>query len=221
AFAAMLILLAPALWNGFPFLQYDTGGYLARWYEGTLEISRSTVYGLFLDLLARPNFWPAIIVQAALTVWMLALALRAYGIGGRMRLVLAVAVLSVTTTLPWLADILLTDIFAGLSVIALHLLIMHSGTLARWERSALIAFIAFASALHSGTLAVLIALIIVGILVALYDRCLVPPVRLFQAVFALAVGALLLLSSNYVVAKRFVWTPGGVALSFGRMLQDG
>ena len=47
ALAATLILLAPALWNGFPLLQYDTGGYLARWYEGYLEASRSTVYGLY------------------------------------------------------------------------------------------------------------------------------------------------------------------------------
>ena len=49
ALAATALLLAPALWNGFPLLQYDTGGYLARWYEGTLEPSRSTVYGLFLS----------------------------------------------------------------------------------------------------------------------------------------------------------------------------
>ena len=28
-------------------------------------------------------------------------------------------------------------------------------------------------------------------------------------------------AANYVVAKRLVWTPGGFALSFGRMLQDG
>jgi len=38
---------------------------------------------------------------------------------------------------------------------------------------------------------------------------------------ALALGALLLLSANYVTAGRFTWTPGGLALSFGRMLQDG
>lgn len=217
----ILILLAPALWNGFPFLQYDTGGYFARWYEGTLEVSRSTVYGLFLDLLARPDFWPVIIVQAALTVWVLALAMRVYGVGGPLQLVLMVAALSITTTLPWLSDILLTDIFAGLSLIALHLLLLRSGDLVRWERAALIVLIAFGSALHSGTLAMLVGLIVVGILVALYDRRLLPPLRLVQAVFALAAGALMLLSANYVVAKRFVWTPGGIALSFGRMLQDG
>ena len=43
---SMALLIAPAAWNGFPLLQYDTGGYLARWYEGTLEISRSVAYGL-------------------------------------------------------------------------------------------------------------------------------------------------------------------------------
>ncbi len=76
--AATLMLLAPALWNGFPLLEYDTGGYLARWFEGTLEVSRSTVYGLYLVAFGRPDFWPAVVVQAALTVWVIALVLRAH-----------------------------------------------------------------------------------------------------------------------------------------------
>ena len=42
AIAIPLMLLAPALWNGYPLLQWDTGGYLARWYEGYLVPSRST-----------------------------------------------------------------------------------------------------------------------------------------------------------------------------------
>jgi hypothetical protein len=45
----VLLLLAPAVWNGFALLQYDTGGYLARWYEGTLVPSRAVVYGLILN----------------------------------------------------------------------------------------------------------------------------------------------------------------------------
>ena len=35
------LLIGPALWNGFPLLQYDTGGYLARWFEGYLVPSRN------------------------------------------------------------------------------------------------------------------------------------------------------------------------------------
>src|SRR5437763_4581946 len=78
-----VLLLAPAVWNRFPLLQYDTGGYLARWYEGYLVPSRSTVYGLFLTLLSWPDFWPVVIVQSALTVWVLTLMLRVLGFGDR------------------------------------------------------------------------------------------------------------------------------------------
>ena len=103
ALASTLILLAPAIWNRFPLLQYDTGGYLARWYEGYLVPSRSTVYGLFLNLFAQPDFWPVVVIQAALTVWVLALVLRALGFGGRPLLLIGVtAALSGLTTLPWL-----------------------------------------------------------------------------------------------------------------------
>ncbi len=145
ALAATLILLVPALWNGFPLLQYDTGGYIARWYEGTLEESRSTVYGLFLDLLARPDFWPVVVVNAALTVWILSLVLRVHGLGEKARvLIVTVAVMAVLTTLPWVVDVLLTDIFAGLSVFALYLLARRADALTRWERIALFIFIAFA-----------------------------------------------------------------------------
>src|ERR1700687_2865394 len=57
AAVAWLLLLAPALWNGYPLLQYDTGGYLARWYEGYLVPSRSTVFGLYLHFGENSQFW--------------------------------------------------------------------------------------------------------------------------------------------------------------------
>ena len=152
--------LAPAIWNRFPLLQFDTGGYLVRWFEGYLVPSRSTVFGLYLNIFATPDFWPVVVLQAALTVWVLALLLRAFGFGGRPLLLLGVtAALSVVTTLPWLTSILLTDIFAGLAVLAVHLLIFADGALRRWERNALVALIAFAAATHSATFAVIVALL--------------------------------------------------------------
>jgi hypothetical protein len=221
ALAAMLLLLRPALWNGFPLLQYDSGGYFARWYEGTLEESRSTVYGLFAVALARPNFWPLIVVQAALTVWVVALVLRVHGIGRPLVLLVTIAALSVATTLPWLADIVLTDIFFGLAVLALHLLVLRNDALARWERVVLFVLIGFSAATHNATLAVLLALLAAGLVVALFDRRLVPLAGLARGTAALLLGAVMLLGANYLVAKRVAWTPGGIGLTFGRMLQDG
>ena len=220
--AAVLILLAPALWNGFPLLQYDTGGYFARWHEGSLEESRSTVYGSFLQLLSWPNFWPVVMVQTLFTVWILWLLLRSHGLAERARVLpITVAALSILTALPWLTSQLITDILAGLAVLALYLLVTRADTLRAWERVALMAFIAFAAATHNATLAVLMLLVAAGLVFALFDRKLVPLAGLGRGALALVLAAALLVTTNYAVARELAWTPGGIALLFGRMLNEG
>jgi hypothetical protein len=87
-----------------------------------------------------------------------ALLLRELGLGSRPALLGAVVgALTCTTTLPWLTSILLTDIFAGLAVLALYLIVFdrNVGSGQRW---ALIGFTAFAAATHSATLALVIIL---------------------------------------------------------------
>ena len=219
---SIALLLAPALWNGFALLQYDTGGYLARWYEGTLVPSRAVVYGLILNAGVPLAFWPVLFVQSALTVWILALVLRAHGFGRRPLLLLGViAALSLLTTLPWLTAILLTDIFCGLGVLALYLVVMRGAHLQGWERVALIILIAVSAATHSATIAVQLGLVAAAGLLWLVDRTRMPLARLGHGVVALALGAAMVFAADAVVAKRLAWTPGGFALSFGRMLQDG
>src|SRR5947199_579915 len=71
AIAVPLLLLAPALWNGYPLLQWDTGGYLARWYEGYLVPSRSTVFGLYLHFGEDSSFWIIIGILAIVMLWIL------------------------------------------------------------------------------------------------------------------------------------------------------
>ncbi len=221
AVAAIFMLLAPALWNGFPLLQYDTGGYLARWYEGHLEESRSTVYGLYLALLARPNFWPAVTIQAALTAWVLWLTLRAHRLGRPLVYLVTVAALSIFTTLPWIVSTLLTDIFAGLAVLALYLLIIREATLRAWERWALIVLIGFAVATHNATLAVIFGLMVAALVLRYFDPEDVSWTDLARGTGALVIGVALLLAANLAVAGRIAWTPGGSAIMFGRMLQAG
>jgi hypothetical protein len=222
ALLSMALLTAPAVWNRFPLLQYDTGGYLARWYEPYLVPSRAVVYGLILNAGAPLSFWPVVLGQSALTVWVIALILRTHGLSGRPGLLAGiVAGLSVVSTLPWLTGILLTDIFAGLAVLGLYLLLLRAEALSRGERIGLAALVAVSAATHSATFAVLLALLAAGALLAAIDRARLPLKRLGQGAAALALGALLVFAADAIVAKRLAWTPGGFALSFGRMLQDG
>jgi hypothetical protein len=126
------LLLSPAIWNGFPLLQYDTGGYLARWFEGYLVPSRAAVYGLALYSGSVGAFWPVIVIQAALSVWVVALVLRARGFARRPWLLLStIIVVTVFTTLPWLTSTLFTDVFAGLAVLELYLLLLRPSAAAQ------------------------------------------------------------------------------------------
>lgn len=131
--ALPLLMLAPALWNGYPLLQWDTGGYLARWYEGYLVPSRSTVFGVFLHLGETSGFWLNLAAQSLATLWLLQLTLRVLGQMQLFRFAAIALTLVLATALPWLASMLLTDIFAGLSVLSLFLLVT-GGTASRRSR---------------------------------------------------------------------------------------
>jgi hypothetical protein len=221
AAAIPLMLLTPALWNGYPLLQSDTGGYLARWYEGYLVPSRSTVFGLYLHVGEHSYFWLNLGVQALATMWILQLTLRAFGLAGPWRLFGLCLVLTLTTALPWLASMLLTDIFAGLSVLSLFLLVLHGEKFSGVERAALFVFTAFAAATHSATMAVLLGLCCVGWIARPFLRGRIPVIRLAQGTLTIAAGAVMLLSANFALSGQVAWTPGGSAIAFARMLEDG
>jgi hypothetical protein len=221
---ALCALIAPALWNRYPLLEYDTGGYLARWYEGYLVPSRSTVYGLFLHAGEHFAFWPELMLQAAGTVWVIALTLRVLGLdSNRARLWVLVAMLSALTTLAVLTSELLTDIFAGLSVLSLHLLMFHRGALRAPERLGLVLLIAFSAATHEATLAILMAVLATAAIARLALKRWRPLARasLLPGAGAIALGAAMLLATNFALSGQVAWTPGGYGIAFGRMLQDG
>ena len=220
--ACIAILLAPAIWNGFALLQYDTGGYLAPWFDHLPAINRPVAYGLLLAAGRWPDFWPVLVVQSALTVWVMALVLRAHGLGGRPGLLTGlIAALSIFTTLPWLTAILLTDIFAGLAVLALYLLLLRDEALTPTERIGLMVLTAFSAATHNATLAMLLALLALAALIRFVDRRRISPARLGRGALALVLGLVIMFASNVVVTGKLGWSRGGYALSFGRMLEDG
>ena len=216
-----LFLIAPALWNGYPLLQWDTGGYLARWYEGYLVPSRSTVFGLYLHFGEASDFWINLGAQALATLWILQLTLRVLNLAQPFRLFVISLSLILTTALPWLSSLLLTDIFAGLSVLSLFILIAHGDKITPLEKVSLVLFTAFAAATHSATLGVLFGLCVLGFLAWPFLREKIALSGLAQGSLSLVLGSAMLLSANYALSGQLAWTPGGIGVAFGRMLQDG
>ncbi|UWU66576.1 hypothetical protein [Bradyrhizobium sp. NC92] len=216
-----LLMIAPAVWNGYPLLQWDTGGYLARWYEGYLVPSRSTVFGLYLHYGEGFGFWINLAVQSLATLWLLQLTLRVLGLMQTFRFVAISFCLMLSTALPWLASMLLTDIFAGLAVLSLFLLVVGASRTSSLEKISLFIFTAFAVATHSATLGVLLGLCAAGWMMRPFVGGRLPLAGLTQASLAIVAGGLMLVSANYALSGKLAWTPGGYGVAFGRMMQDG
>jgi len=223
AIAGMLfVLLGPALWNGFPLIFPDTGGYLTRPIEGVPTLGRSALYGWFLYLAMPLAFWPVIVAQAAATAWIIVLTLRCHGLGGRPWLALGIATaLSVFTSLPWFAAQLMPDILFSLAVLALHLLLFRTTELTTAERCGLGALIAIAIASHMAALALCLGLLVALRLLAFVTSLGLPPVRLRDGAIAVTGGIALCLASNAAITGVVGFTPGGTSFLFGRLIEYG
>jgi hypothetical protein len=125
----LLALLLPALVNGFPLVFADTGGYLARPFESEFALNRSALYGAFLAAGLPSNFWFNLLVQGAITSWVLFIALRIYGLESPLAFFAVIALLCVVTSLPWYVSQLMPDIFLPVAVLAAYLLAFASARL--------------------------------------------------------------------------------------------
>jgi hypothetical protein len=221
--AAIAIFCLPAIWNGFPLVFDDVGGYLERWPTRTLGLGRSAAYGVLLWITA-PTWWiPAIILQAAVTTWILDRALKVFGFGrSAWPLLVVVVAIAATTRVAFCVSEVIPDAWAAPAVLALHLLAWHADRLNGFDRTAMISIIAFAGASHMATLGVLAGLSILHTLAWFLCRA-VPVTRADITVAGAAAwsGMVLLLVVDLVVAGRFALTPGGDVIMFGRLVASG
>jgi hypothetical protein len=179
------------------------------------------VFGLYLHFGQGSYFWINLGIQALATLWILQLTLKVFGLRTSLRIAAISLTLIATTALPWLASMLLTDIFAGLAVLALFLLVLHGDKISSIEKWLLFAFTSFAAATHSATLGVLLGLCCAGWMVRPWLAARIPAIGLVRGSLTIVAGALMLLTANFALSGQFVWTPGGAGVAFGRMLQDG
>jgi hypothetical protein len=220
--AMVFALMAPALWNGFPIIFPDTGGYLDRPILGTLGMGRSALYGVFLYAGSPFAFWPNVILQSAMIAWLIVLTLRVHGLGQRPWLALGiVTLLTISSSLPWLSGQLMPDILFPAAILALHLLIFRNDQLVRWERFALAGVIALAIPSHMAAAGMCVAVIAALWLLSRVNRLALPQPRLSFAAGAVAAGIALCPVTNLAITGQFAFTPGGESFLFGRLLEDG
>jgi len=149
--AAAILMIWPALWNGFPLLySNDSIDYLASGEVVARALlfgdpsphygDRSLIYGLgILPFHGNANPWPVVGLNAALTAYVLWLLVRSIILQRTVSAYLwIVGSLCLLTTLGWYVSFLMPDILGPIGYLSFYLLAYcHSG-LSRAERASLV-----------------------------------------------------------------------------------
>ncbi len=216
------LLCVPALWNGFPLMFDDVGGYLERWPTGSLGLGRSTVYGLMLWGTRSAAFVPVIVLQALVTAFVVDCSVAVFA-PARPRWMLPVVVAAIAATSGAALYVCkpIPDAWAAPAVLALHLVAWHGASLAKWERAALAAIVVFAGATHMATFGVLAGLSVLYAIAWLARRRFGFAPRIGAAIMAVWSSLLLLLVGNVMAAGQFTLGSDGEIFLFARMVEDG
>jgi hypothetical protein len=210
---AALLLLAPAIWNGYPFIFWDSGDYLMASLTGERVIYRDPVYGLLIAPLHwRTSLWGVAIGQSLLTAWILFEVVRQFG---RTKSYLAiVALLAVGTSLPWFSAQIMPDIWGALAVLLIGLLAL--GELPAVKRIAYSLLLALAIACHLSFLPLALALLLLLLVLKWFL-----PVRLGAIVAAIALAPALIISANVALGGPAKLTETSHVFLLARLVQDG
>jgi len=154
-FALILTLIAPALWNGYPLIFFDSEDFVDMSFTFKLLPWRTMPYALLLSV-GRPfgTLFAVIVVQAGLSAWVIHELVASFLPNRRtLTILLFAALLGPLTSLPWVTSQLLADALTGLPALGIAVLAFGED-LPRWRRIALIPPIAIAISAHMSHVAV-------------------------------------------------------------------
>ncbi|MDK9722115.1 MAG: hypothetical protein OEL53_13140 [Rhodospirillales bacterium] len=162
--AGLAAFLTPAVWNGFPFVFYDSADYIEAAFSFDMPPFRLLPYA-FIMALGRlgGGFWAVALAQILVCLTLLALLARLTGPSrapGRF-LTLALA-LALFTTAPWFAGLLMPDAFTASAILAATLVLLGWKELGRLKYLALLA-VPLAGMVHATHLMILAGLSLIGL----------------------------------------------------------
>lgn len=219
------LLLAAALWNGFPLIFYDTGAYMLQSFGDKFVPERSPVFSLYILLAGGGiSLWLPVILQTLMMAFVMIETARVLTRRMTLPLILLLGLgLVLLTGLPWYAGQVEPDAFTPLVVLTLYLLAFHARRLGWWRCTLLILIAGISAAAHPSHLGLAVGLFVV---LALYRALTLwkagrPEARLLPPLLSLVLAFGMTFSANYHYTRHIFISRAGPVFMFARMLQDG
>jgi hypothetical protein len=220
-----LMFLAPAIWNGFPLIFYDTGAYVLEGLGHIFLVERAPVYAELLFLAGGSlSLWPIVVLQALMTSYLI-LTVARIEVPGLTLWGLSVigAALSLATGIGWYVGQVEPDIFTPAVILGSYLLLFRSRQLSWSARAWVVGLTGLAVACHPSHLGLLLGLIIGAALLRLLARRwrALPKPDLRRGLMGLATALGMMLVGNFVLTGTVFISKSGSVFVFARLMQDG
>ncbi|OAN50094.1 hypothetical protein [Magnetospirillum moscoviense] len=218
------LFLAPALWNGYPLIYYDTEDYVEMSFTWQPIIWRIMTYGAF-TWIGHPfgTLWAVAWAQALIGAWIMHEAVWAWVARYRPQVyVLMGVIVALFTGLPWVVSQILADMFAGFAILGLAVL-AFGDNLSRPRRLALVPLVAVGICLHMSHVAVAAGLLIAMTGLRLLSRLSLrlPRPRLLLPTLTVALGTAAVPGLHWAVTGQAFFTQSGQVLQLALFVQDG
>lgn len=214
AFAVLaggLLLMWPALRNGYPLLFSDTGTFLEQLLLPYMIWDKPWIYGPVLVLVSlKWTLWLPVVAQCLCVSAVLWLVQRVFRTPSPIWHLGLCALLAFGSAAPWFASLLMPDILTPLTVLALFLLAFAPDQRWRWTVTLLASFAIAAHLSHLVVAAACLATILV-----------LRPGALLRAVTPLVAAVMLLMATNLVGHGQFGVSPYGAVFGLARLVADG
>jgi hypothetical protein len=218
---ASVILSVAAIYNQYPLVWPDTGGYI----HFTNLIFRTPFYSLLLyPIHLTWSLWPVVFFQSVMVAHIIYLVLRTtFGSAGALRLLLTVLILGVFSSLPWITGLIMPDVFTSVLVLAVFLLAFRAQQLSRIEQAYLYVMVVLSVIVHLShaplAVAQILFIVIFGIVFRKSENLRVREwwVLFFPVLLSLS----MLIGNNLVKYGSFQLSPGGYCFQLARLVADG
>ena len=219
------IFLYAALWNGFPFVFFDTGAYVLEGFAHFFVPERSAVYSLFLLYAGgRASLWYVALAQCLITSFVVVEFARAVRPQTGLWELLAIgAALALFTSIAWSAGQIEPDWTTPVLALALYLFAFRARAVG-WVRGTLLLCVAvFATGSHPSNLGMCagLAACVAALKLAslVWRRLPRSNVALPTLTFALGLG--LVLTANYSLTHKLFVSRSGAVFLTARLMGDG
>src|SRR3569833_2823208 len=220
-----VMVLAVAVWNGFPLIFYDTGAYILEGLGHIFLVERAPVYADLLFLAGGDfSLWPIAILQALMISYLI-LEVACVEVPGLSLLGLSMigAGLSLFTGIAWYTGQVEPDIFTPMVILGCWLLLFRSERLGRAHLRWVLGITALAVAAHPSHLGLQGGLLIAALLLKFARRWQprLPRPNLKHGVIGLVSALALIVAGNFVLTGNFFISKSGSVFLFARLMQDG